>query len=488
MGNPQRRIVLILLKLADLAVVAAAFVVAIGLALRHSGDWLAVLELRIKVRNVAFILAYLGYWHLVFTGLGLYRSHRLSTISREWRHLTAAVCVGAAPIIVLRHAMHFSFTTTTFLTWFMTLVFLGLAIERRILRAVARSMRRHGRNLRNVILIGSGPAAFDMSARLARRADLGYRVTALIDAEAPGNGGTPETIRTSGGNGHHPSNAPSAVTLSRIAAAIDENPIDEVFIALPLDSAQPLIRSIVALCEEQGITIRLLSMVVEPLLAHAQLDELDDRPVITIFTGPPDSAKLLVKRAFDVLASLVVLILLSPLLLIAAIAIKLDSGGPVLFVQERVGLNRRRFRAYKFRTMVMDAEQQQAALEARNEAIGPVFKIRNDPRITRLGTWLRHLSLDELPQLLNVLRGDMSLVGPRPLPLRDVSLIDTAAHKRRFSVKPGITCLWQINGRKPLFDDWVRADMEYIDRWSLSLDFKILLKTIPAVLSRRGAY
>jgi len=218
------------------------------------------------------------------------------------------------------------------------------------------------------------------------------------------------------------------------------------------------------------------------------VDVVDGRPVITIFSGPPDSPRLLAKRLMDVLVSAVLLILLAPVFLVVAIAIKLDSPGPVFFVQQRVGLNGRRFWFYKFRTMVKDAEQRQAALEQLNEAHGPVFKIRNDPRVTRAGRWIRRLSFDEFPQLINVLRGDMCLVGPRPLPLRDVSRIDVSAHKRRFSVRPGITCLWQINGREPEFDDWIKTDMEYIDNWSLRLDAKILLRTIPSVLSGRGAY
>jgi lipopolysaccharide/colanic/teichoic acid biosynthesis glycosyltransferase len=159
----------------------------------------------------------------------------------------------------------------------------------------------------------------------------------------------------------------------------------------------------------------------------------------------------------------------------------------VFFAQERVGFNRRRFKLFKFRTMVPDAEARQAALEERNEASGPVFKIRNDPRITRVGAFLRRTSLDELPQFFNVLIGDMSLVGPRPLPLRDVERLDVRWHKRRFSVKPGITCLWQIGKRTPEFDDWIRSDMEYIDNWSLGLDLKILFKTIPAVLTSEAA-
>ena len=173
---------------------------------------------------------------------------------------------------------------------------------------------------------------------------------------------------------------------------------------------------------------------------------------------------------------------------LVAFAIRLDSSGPIIFAQERVVYNRRRFPTYKFRTMVEGADRMQADLEHLNEASGPVFKIRRDPRITRIGTFLRKTSLDELPQLFNVLRGDMSLVGPRPLPVRDVERIDVRWHKRRFSVKPGITCLWQASGREPDFEEWIKADMEYIDGWSLGLDLKILLRTIPAVITRQGAH
>jgi lipopolysaccharide/colanic/teichoic acid biosynthesis glycosyltransferase len=197
---------------------------------------------------------------------------------------------------------------------------------------------------------------------------------------------------------------------------------------------------------------------------------------------------MVVKRLIDLIGSAVGLVLFAPIALAIAIAIKLDSKGPIFYAQERVGLNRRRFPAYKFRTMVVGADRLQADLEHLNEAEGPVFKIQNDPRVTRLGYWLRRLSLDELPQLVNVLLGDMSLVGPRPLPVRDVNRIDVRWHKRRFSVKPGITCLWQINSREPKFDEWIRSDMEYIDNWSLALDLKILAKTIPAVISGQGAH
>jgi exopolysaccharide biosynthesis polyprenyl glycosylphosphotransferase len=429
-----------------------------------------MLEIRIKLRNVAFFLIYLGLWHVLFHWLGLYRSYRLSPSAREWRDLASVAVLGTLPLVLLRGVLRFDFATPDFLVTFPALAFAGLGAERRTMRALARMMRRQGRNLRAAVIVGDGDGAFDMASRLARRADLGYRVVALLDL-APGVDG----IERRRG-------------IARLIELFEKEPVDEVFVALPLDAGQPLIREIIARSEERGVTVRLVSSVADPLLAKAQVDEVDGRPVISIYTGPPDSLPIAVKRLMDVVIAGVLLVVLAPLLGAIALLVKLDSAGPVLFAQDRVGLNRRHFTALKFRTMVEGAERQQAELERRNEAQGPVFKIRDDPRVTRIGRWLRRLSLDELPQLWNVLRGDMSLVGPRPLPLRDVERMTVGAQKRRFSVRPGMTCLWQIRSREPRFDQWAEADMEYIDNWSVALDVEILMKTIPAVLSGRGAY
>ena len=469
--NRHRNAFLTLLHLADLTVVAAAFLAAVALA-TPGDDWLTVLEMRVQVRNVLIVAGFLAYCHFVFQGFRLYRSYRLSPTSREWHDLAWAVLTATVPLWAFGDVWHFRFATHTFLPTFATLAFCGLGAERRLFRLVARTMRRYGHDLRHAIVIGNGPPAFDMVTRLARRTDLGYHVIEVIELDPRGDG----------------SGASGATVLGRVSTIAASQPIDEVFVALPLDSAQPLIRALVSLCEEQGITVRLVSNAANLILARAQLDEVDGRAVITLFTGPTDSFSLLGKRLLDLSASLIACLLLLPLSLLVAIAIKLDSRGPILFAQERVGLGGRRFRLYKFRTMIAGADRFQAEFEALNEAYGAVFKMRNDPRVTRVGRWLRRLDLDELPQLLNVLRGDMSLVGPHPLPLRDVQRIDKRAHKRRFSVKPGLTCLWQVNGREPEFESWVKKDMEYIDNWSLGLDVKILLKTIPAVLSGRGAY
>jgi exopolysaccharide biosynthesis polyprenyl glycosylphosphotransferase len=277
--------------------------------------------------------------------------------------------------------------------------------------------------------------------------------------------------------------------ISQLETVIAHEPVDEVFIALSMEKYSDLVKPIVQLCEEQGIIVRLQSELFKLRIARWQLDELNGLPIFTIRSGPPEGWRLMAKRLIDVGGSITLLSLFTPLLLVAALLIKMDSPGPVLFKQERVGLNKRRFQLIKFRTMTDGAEEGQATLEALNEADGPVFKIKNDPRVTNLGRFLRRYSLDELPQLFNVLKGDMSLVGPRPLPVRDVARIAVQWHKRRLSVKPGVTCLWQVNGRSDIgFDQWVQMDLEYIDRWSLLLDLKILMKTIPAVLRGAGAY
>jgi exopolysaccharide biosynthesis polyprenyl glycosylphosphotransferase len=277
--------------------------------------------------------------------------------------------------------------------------------------------------------------------------------------------------------------------IEQLNSVIANKTVDEVLVALPIDRYGPLVQAIVRQCEEQGIIVRVRTEMSTLNIARSYVDNLHGVPVVTIQSGPQDGWQLIAKRLIDVMASTLLLITLAPLLIAVVLLIKWDSPGPVFFGQERVGFNKRRFRMLKFRTMIEGSDQQQCALEHLNEAQGPVFKIKNDPRVTRVGAFLRRFSIDELPQLVNVLKGEMSLVGPRPLPVRDVERIDVQWHKRRFSIKPGITCLWQVNGRSNIgFNDWVRMDLDYIDQWSLALDLLILVKTIPAVFKGPGAY
>jgi exopolysaccharide biosynthesis polyprenyl glycosylphosphotransferase len=282
---------------------------------------------------------------------------------------------------------------------------------------------------------------------------------------------------------------PETSIVEQLNSVMAQQPVDEVLVALPIDKYGPLVETIVRQCEEQGIIVRVRTEMFNLQIAKSYADDLQGVSVMTIQSGPVDGWQLVMKRLIDIVGSVVFLLVLMPLLAVVALLIRLDSSGPVLFVQERVGFNKRRFKLLKFRTMVVEADRQQQMLEHLNEAEGPVFKIKNDPRITRVGKFLRRFSIDELPQFFNVLKGDMSLVGPRPLPLRDVERIDAQWHKRRFSIKPGITCLWQVNGRSNIsFSEWVRMDLDYIDKWSLGLDLLILMKTIPAVLKGPGAY
>jgi exopolysaccharide biosynthesis polyprenyl glycosylphosphotransferase len=244
------------------------------------------------------------------------------------------------------------------------------------------------------------------------------------------------------------------------------------------------------LCEQHGIVLRFDSQVFKLRNLPSRVQDVDFEESSQVFAaaGSAEILPALLKRTLDLLFSMVLLLFSSPVFLFVAALVRLTSPGPIFFRQTRVGLNKRQFSIYKFRTMVANAEHLQEQLLAMNEMTGPVFKIKNDPRVTPLGRILRKTSIDELPQLFNVLKGDMSLVGPRAMSLRDYQLFDKDWQRRRFSVKPGITCLWQIRGRNSVpFEEWMELDMQYIDKWSLWLDLKILARTVPAVLRGTGA-
>ena len=249
------------------------------------------------------------------------------------------------------------------------------------------------------------------------------------------------------------------------------------------------VETIIKLCEIEGVEAWLAADFFATQIAHASFDEMSGHPLIVFRSAPETSWQMLAKLLLDFTGALALLLLSALPMLAIALLIKLTSPGPVLFRQQRSGLNGRPFCIYKFRTMMTNAEQVKHELAAMNEMTGPVFKITNDPRVTPVGKWLRKFSLDEFPQLFNVLRGEMSLVGPRPLPVDEVRRFNDLAHRRRLSVKPGLTCLWQVSGRNKIsdFKEWVRLDLEYIDNWSIWLDLQILLRTVPVVLAGTGA-
>ena len=470
-SSARRLTSVVVLQFADLATLTLAYCVALqateyGLRGMFFGRWL---DWSISMRQLAGLGVCLLAWHVLLHARGLYGSYRLVRTRQMLLDIAHAVMLTTVPVVVpLGVVGGLSHTDGIVLASFPVLAFVGLALERLCVRAVVTVLRALGRNLRYAVVVGDARSAARTAALLTERESLGYVVVNTLDVTARSDDGKP--------------------FLEDFEAILDRHPVDEVFVDLPFSRHHALIGAIAGLCHEQGSIVRIVANLGLERHGWRTASTLVDQPIVTVGNTPYDPLYLSAKRLLDLLVSTVVVVTLAPLFVAIAIAIKLDSPGLVFFAQERVGQNRRRFRAYKFRTMVPNAEALQAELEAKNEATGAIFKMREDPRVTRLGSWLRRTSLDELPQFFNVLRGEMSLVGPRPLPLRDVNRIDVRWHKRRFAVKPGITCLWQVNSREPNFNKLITADMDYIERQSFTLDLKILAKTVPAVLLRQGVH
>jgi exopolysaccharide biosynthesis polyprenyl glycosylphosphotransferase len=466
------------LKLSDLSLLLTALgaTIVFRYSPAHDPDFVVdYLSQRIKVTNAILGVALIISWHAAFAAQGLYVSHRLSPLRNELKEIARAVLISFLALLAAANLGRWPTINASTAAIFCALSFALIVAMRIALRLNLRRLRARGHNVKTLVIVGAGARGRRFAAQLKQRQDLGYRLLGYVDSDPAFAFGEIEDAPWLGG----------IDDLPRIVA---NEVIDEVAIALPIKSQYTQIETVVLLLEEQGITTHLLSDLFPQKLARSQSIDFDGVPIVSMHSAPLFSWRTEAKRIFDLVSAILLLLVVGPLLVLAAIAIKLDSEGPVLFVQERVGLNKRRFRMLKFRTMCRDAEASMKEIEHLNEKTGPIFKIRNDPRITRVGRWLRKTSVDELPQLVNVLLGDMSIVGPRPLSVRDAVRMEEAWQKRRFSVKPGITCLWQVSGRSNLsFEQWMQLDLEYIDRWSLGLDASILLRTIPAIMTARGA-
>jgi exopolysaccharide biosynthesis polyprenyl glycosylphosphotransferase len=476
---PLRRVALVAaLKLFDVAAMVAAYLAA-GLAASDGsgGDVARFLSMRITVSNLLLFAAVVLLWQLALGLAGVYDSKRLTSRRREIVGLLEAVGVASALAYLVSAASGVTFVRGPFLPVLFAASAAAIVASRLILRRVLVALRRRGRNLRFTLIVGTNRRAIAFARGLDEGVELGYRLVGFVDDRVWDTSGEFER------SGH-----PLVGAIEALPDVLRRRVIDEVFVFLPLRSYYAQASRIVAQCGEQGIPVTFPSSLFELKGARVSADDLGGGPVMTIAKGRIAGWAVIAKRVIDALSAAALLVLLAPVFVVVAVLVKATSPGPVFFVQERIGLNKRRFRMVKFRTMIADAERQIGDLEHLNEATGPVFKIKHDPRITPLGAFLRKTSIDELPQLLNVLRGDISLVGPRPLPVRDYEGFDRDWHRRRFSVRPGITCLWQIGGRSQLsFERWMELDMQYIDNWSLWLDLKILLKTIPVVLRGTGA-
>lgn len=474
----RRSVLLILFKMFDSALLVGSFLVACIPSLRGLSDisLSEFLAIRTSVRNFALFAAMVLIWHAMFSFLELYESKRLWGEDTETLDVVEATSLATIALFIIGSFFIPAISSPKFLGMFWAVSTGSVMLSRRVMRFALKQIRKRGRNTVQVLIVGSNPRAVQFAQRLESQTEFGCRILGFVDRKWKG-------LEEFGKSGF-----PQACDFDSFASFIRKNVVDEVIIALPLSSCYAEASRIVALCEEQGIVTRCLSNLFDLKVTNPRVETLDYESLITFRNGGLQGWGVMLKRFLDVVISLACLIVLAPLFVITALLIKITSRGPVLFVQQRVGLNKRLIGVYKFRTMVQDAEEKQAALEHLNEVSGPVFKIKNDPRVTSIGRFLRKTSIDELPQLLNVLKGDMSLVGPRPLPVRDYEGFSQDWQRRRLSIRPGITCLWQINGRSSIqFDRWMELDMEYIDRWSVWLDMLILIRTIPAVLKGSGA-
>ena len=355
---------------------------------------------------------------------------------------------------------------------FVVVVLLGLL--RAFERYIRAWMRKRGLGVDRVLIVGAGEMGRALLRNIVAQPDLGYQVLGFLD-DAPERGSTDiGRFKALGGT-------------DKLPVLLREMSVDEVIVALPW-SAREKIVTIMQVCQEMDVRSRVVPDLFQLSLSRVAMDDVGGVPLIALREPRIGTVNSVFKRGFDIFWGLFFLVFGLPFLLLIALAIKLDSPGPIVFKQKRLGRNGQSFTAYKFRSMRPGAEEEQARLNGLNEASGPLFKIRYDPRLTRVGKLIRRTSLDELPQLINVIKGDMSLVGPRPPVLAEVEQY-ADWHMRRLEVSPGVTGLWQVSGRSELtFDEMVMLDIYYIENWSPWMDFYILLKTIPTVLLARGAY
>jgi exopolysaccharide biosynthesis polyprenyl glycosylphosphotransferase len=438
-------------------------------------DLVGFFSYKFSMMNFIALVILLWGWLYLFSRFGLYDSRRFTGILTEWFNIVKAVTVGSMLVGAVSVALGRGHVNQYVLITFWMLCTIITLIERWLHRQYVIHLRTAGRNLRHVLFVGSNPRAIDLAQKVLSRQEFGYRLLGFVDDELH----------------HKAANGPRAkivCSINDLPAFLEQNIVDEIYIVLPIKKYYEEIRSIITLCQDVGIVCRVPSNWFEIQTLKTASFELEDEPILTVYTGSSHQLEYMwLKRMIDFIFSSMALLLLAPMFLVIAVLIRFTSPGPIFFKQERIGYNRRKFNMIKFRTMVSGAEEMQYELEHLNEADGPAFKIKQDPRITPIGKWLRRTSMDELPQLLNVLLGDMSLVGPRPLPARDVDGIEQRWQKRRFSMRPGLTCLWQIGGRNQMrFEEWMKLDLEYIDQWTISLDFYIIAKTIPVILKGTG--
>jgi exopolysaccharide biosynthesis polyprenyl glycosylphosphotransferase len=406
----------------------------------------------------------IGYWFEVYEKLD--SAHPRVVLRDAFRQCA----LGGICVVVAEFLLRFDLSRS-FVLLFTVYAWVLLCLFRINAARVIGTLRREFGTAHFVMVVGSGENALRLGRALEQSADYGIRLIGFLD-EQPGQVQLSQTYEQ-----YH---------LSRLPELLRRHVIDEIIFAVDSRKLGEM-EELFLLCDEQGVRTRVVIDFFPHVNSQVYLDRLGPTPLLTFSAAPHDEIRLLAKRIIDFILAAAALVLLLPLMLLIALLIRMTSPGPAIFRQERCGLNGRRFVFYKFRSMCNNAEELKDSV-AHLSHKSTAFKIRNDPRLTAIGRFIRKFSIDEWPQLWNVLKGDMSLVGPRPAVPEEVERYQ-AWQRRRLRMRPGLTCLWAVAGRDTLdFDTWMKMDMQYIDTWSLGLDWKIILRTIPRVLTGRGAY
>jgi exopolysaccharide biosynthesis polyprenyl glycosylphosphotransferase len=462
-------------------VISDAILINVALAIaywiRYELQWLRAVDPAFLVPFSVFIpfaLILTGLLLLVYRREGLYRLRQGTSWFDELYAIINGTTTGIVIMVVLVFISRPTFYSRLIFFYAGALIIVLLSLSRLAKNAWVRNMRRRGIGVARAIIVGVGEVGRTVMRTMVAHPDLGYEIVGFVDDD-PVKGTT------------NIGRFKALGSLDRLAALIQDEAIDEVIITLPWQYHRKIM-AIMAQCERENVRARIVPDLFQMTLSRMSITEMRGIPVIGVKHVRISALVRLLKRGVDIVFSLLVLGITAPLMALIVLAIKLDSPGPVLFRQARVGKGGRPFTLYKFRSMAIGADEQKELLRDLNEADGPIFKIKGDPRVTRMGRCLRRLSLDELPQFYNVLRGDMSIIGPRPPLPEEVSQYQPW-HMRRLEIAPGITGLWQVSGRSELpFDEMALLDIYYVEQWSPALDLKILLRTIPSVLFGDGAY
>lgn len=439
--------------------------------------WFPILPKGIEEVDMGHILLVIisgGIFSFLFRYFGSYSYQRFTSINTELKIIAKTVFLGSLILLGLLFLTRPGYFPRTLFLLFCIISFILLTLEKLLLFAVAQVIRNRNYNRKTVLVVGAGNQARQFVQTIQKHFHWGLDIVGFLDF-------------AEGKVGREIFGKKILGTIHDVHQVLHDHPVDEVIITV---STRRLgeIREVLEVCEREGVQVRIVSDFLGSIAKRFRADVIYGLPIVSISYIPENQLALAVKRVLDIGFSSLALIMLAPFFLSIAAAIKLTSPGPVFYEWNVVGWNKKPFKSWKFRTMVVGADKMKEQLAHLNEMSGPVFKITHDPRITPIGRFLRKFSLDELPQLWSVLKGDMSLVGPRPVFPKELKGYESW-QRRKLSIKPGLTCLWQVNGRNKIhdFNDWAKMDLEYIDNWSLWLDFKILLKTIPAVMSGRGA-